>query len=115
TPQVPPAAEVRAVEGVGCRDDVPPRAARGEVVEAGELARELVRLVERRVDGREEPEVRRRPGERCLEREDVRAPGDVVLVEAAAALAHPQALRLEEEVETAPLGGAGVVEEGVDA
>src|SRR5690606_6963911 len=90
TPQVPPAAEVRAVEGVGCRDDVPPRAARGEVVEAGELARELVRLVERRVDGREEPEVRRRPGERCLEREDVRAPGDVVLVEAAAALAHPQ-------------------------
>src|SRR5699024_7639513 len=112
--QVAPAAEVGAVEGVGRRDDVPPGASLGEVVEARELAGQLVGLVEGRVDRGEQPEVRRRPGEGGLEREDVGASGDVVLVEAALALAHAQPLGLEEEVEAPTLGGAYVVEEGVD-
>jgi hypothetical protein len=81
------------------------------VVERGELAGQLVRLVERGVDRAAEPEVGGHRGDRVEHGERVRPADHVQVVDLAAVLAEPQALGEEQEVEEAALGGAGEVHE----
>ena len=75
--QVAAAAEVLSGEGVPGGDHVPRRPPAGEVVEAGELAGYLIRLVERGVDRAGQPDVLGHRGQGGQDREGV-GPADVV-------------------------------------
>jgi hypothetical protein len=108
------APEVLAGERVPGGDDVPGGPAAGQVIEAGELARHLIRLVERGVDraGQAEPVGDR--SQRGEHGEGVRAAHHVQVVDLAVLLTQTQALGEEQEVELGPLGGAGQVREGAE-
>ncbi len=108
----PAAAEVRPVERVRARHDVPARAAAGQVVERGELLRELHGLVEGGLQGADETDVRRDPRQGSEDREGVRPPDDVEVVDPPLLLAEPQSLGEEQVVEAPALGVPGEVLEG---
>ena len=108
------APEVLAGERVRRRDDVPRRPPARQVVERGQLAGQLVGLVVRGVERAGQPEVGRHPGQRGEDRQRVGPADDVEVVDLAPLLAQPQPLGEEEEVELAPLGGLGEVDERVE-
>ena len=105
------AAEVLAGERVGRRDRVPRRAAAAQVVEGGELAGQLEGLVERRVERGRQADPVGDGGQRGQHGQRVGPADDVEVEDPAPVLAQAQALGEEEEVELAPLGGAGEVDE----
>ena len=105
------AAEVLAGERVGRGDRVPRGPAVAQVVERGELAGQLVGLVERGVERGGEADAVGDGGQRGEHGERVGPADDVEVEDPAAVLAQPQALGEEEEVELAPLGGLGEVDE----
>ncbi|OEI69797.1 hypothetical protein Cus16_0409 [Curtobacterium sp. ER1/6] len=98
------APEVRAVERVRARHDVPAGPPVAEVVERRELLRELERLVERRLQRADETDVVGDPGQGGQDRERVRTTDHVEVVDAALLLAEPQPLGEEQEVEAPALG-----------
>ena len=112
--QVAAAAEVLPGEGVPGGDHVPRRPAAGQVVEAGELAGHLVRLVERGVDRAGQPEVLGDRGQGGQDREGVGAADHVEVVDLPVLLAQPQSFGEEQEVELASLGGLGELAERVE-
>src|SRR5262245_11454639 len=81
------------------------------MVERGELAGELVGLVERGVEGRRQPDVGGDAGEGGEHGERVRPPDYVEVEDPPAVLAQAQPLSEEEEVELAALGRLGQVQE----
>jgi hypothetical protein len=81
------------------------------MVKAGELARHLVRLVERGVDGPGQAQPVSHRGEGGEHREGVRPADHVEVVDLAVLLAQPQALGEEQEVELGPLRGPRQVRE----
>ena len=107
---VPP--EVGAGEGVARRDHVPRRPSPRQVVEGGQLAGQLVGLVERRVQrsGQSDPLGHRRQGGE--DHEAVGAADDVEVVDPAPLLAQPQTLGQEEEIEFGPFRGPGQMGKG---
>src|SRR5580692_10304035 len=105
--QVAAAAEVLPGEGVPGGDHVPRRPPAGEVVEAGELAGYLVRLVERGVDRAGQPDVLGHRGQGGQDREGVRPAYYVEVVDLPVLLAQPQPFGQEQEVELPPLGDLG--------
>ena len=112
--QVAAATEVLPREGVPGGDHVPRRPAAGEVVEAGELAGYLVRLVERGVDRAGQPDVLGHRGQGGQDRERVRPADHVEVVDQAVLLAQPQSFGEEQEVELASLGGLRELAERVE-
>ena len=104
-------AEVLAGELVPGRHDVPRRPTPRQVVEGGELAGDLVRLVERRVDRAGETETVGDGGEGGEDRERVGPADDVEVVDPTTVLAQAQALGEEQEVELGPLRRLGEVDE----
>ncbi|MDF2469991.1 MAG: hypothetical protein K0Q61_2363, partial [Rhodococcus erythropolis] len=80
TIQVSAATKVLAGECVERGDDVPGGTSSGQLIERRELSCQLVRLVERGVDGAGQSEVFGYCRQRCKDREGVR-PTDDVLVE----------------------------------
>ena len=112
--QVAAAAEVLAGELVPARHDVPRGATAGEVVERGELAGDVERLVERGVDRAGEADPLGDRGHRHEDRDVVGAPDDVEVVDLAALLAQAQALGEEEEVELRALRGLREVPERLE-
>ena len=106
------APEVLAGEGVPRRDHVPGTAPAGEVIERGELARHLVGLVERRVDGPGQSQPVRDRGQSGKDGEGVGAADDVEVVDLASLLPKAQSLGQKEKVELGPLRGLGEVDEG---
>ncbi len=107
--EVAAAAEVLAGEGVGRRDHVPPRPPAGEVVERGQLAGQLVGLVEGGVERARQPQVGGHRGQGRQHGHGVGPAHHVEVVDPAALLPQAQALGQEEEVEAAPLGHPGQV------
>src|SRR6185312_17505919 len=93
-------------------DDVPGGASAGQVVERGELAGELVRLVEGGVERSRQAQVGGDGGERGEHRQRVGASDDVLVEDLPGPLAQGEAFGEEEEVEPAAFGGAGGVLEG---
>ena len=112
--QVAAAAEVLAGELVPAGHDVPRGAAAGEVVERGELAGDIERLVERGVHRAGEADPLGDRGHRHEDRDVVGAPDDVEVVDPAALLAQAQTLGEEEEVELRALRGLREVPEGLE-
>ena len=112
--QVAAAAEVLPGEGVPGGDHVPRRPPAGEVVEAGELAGYLVRLVERGVDRAGQPDVLGHRGQGGQDREGVGPADHVEVVDQPVLLAQPQSFGEEQEVELASLGGLGELAERVE-
>ena len=112
--EVAAAPEVLPGEGIPAGDDVPGRAAAGQVIKRRELAGHLVGLVERRVDGPGQAEVLGHRGKSGQDGKRVRAPDDVQVVDLAVLLAQPQPLGQEHEVELAALGGLGEAAERVE-
>ncbi len=80
------------VERVRAGHDVPAGTPVGEVVQRRELLRELDGFVERGLQRADEADVLGDPGEGGEDRERVRAPDDVEVVDAALLLAEPQPL-----------------------
>ena len=110
----PAAAEVLAGERVRRGDHVPAGTAIGQVVEGGELSCHFEWFVEGRVDGPGQAETVGDRG-KCGEHGERVGPADhVEVVDASAVFAQPQAFGEEEEVEQAPLGGLGQVDERVE-
>ena len=112
--EVAAATEVLAGERVRRRHHVPAGAAVGQVVQRGELPCHLEGFVEGGVDGAGQAEAVGDRRERGEHGEGVGSADDVEVVDAAAMFAQPQALGEEEEVEHAPLGGPGQVDERVE-
>ena len=112
--QVAATAEVLPGEGVPGGDHVPRRAAAGQVVEAGELAGYLIRLVERGVDRAGQPDVLGHRGQGGQDGEGVRPADHVEVVDRPVLLAQPQPFGQEHEVELASLGGLRELAERVE-
>ncbi len=109
--QVAAASEVAAVEGIRRGDDVPADAPAREVVDRGELTRELVGLVEGARQRADHADAAGDRGQRREDREGGGAARHVEVVDPAAVLAQAQALGEEDVVEEAALGGLGEVPE----
>lgn len=86
-----------------------PGPAAGQVIQGGELAGELVGLVESGVDRADQPEVLGDGGEHGQHRQGVRSADDVLVEDLPELLAQDQPFGEEEEVELAQLGGPGRV------
>jgi hypothetical protein len=84
------------------------------MVQRGELAGHLVRLVEGGVDGAGQAEPLGDPGQRGQHREGVRAADHIQVVDLATLLAQPQTFGQEQEVELGPLGDAREPHERVE-
>ena len=110
----PSAAEILAGERVRRGHHVPAGAAIGQVVEGGELSCHFERFVEGRVDGPGQAETVGDRGQCGEHGERVGPADDIEVVDASAVFAQPQAFSEEEEVEQAPLGGLGQVDERVE-
>ena len=106
--------EVLAGEGVRRRDHVPRRPSTREVVEAGQLAGQLVGLAERGVQRAGQPQVRGHRSQRGQHGHRVGPAHRVEVVDPAPLLAQAEPFGEEEEVELAPLGRAGQVDERVE-
>jgi hypothetical protein len=81
------------------------------VVEAGELARYLVRLVERRVDRAGQPDVLGHRGQGGQDREGIGPADHIQVVDQPVLLAQPQPFGEKQEVELATFGGLGELPE----
>ena len=110
----PSAAEVLAGERIRRGDHVPAGAAVGQVVQGGELSCHFEGFVEGGVDGAGQAETVGDGGQCGEHGERVGPADDVEVVDAPAVFAQPQALGEEEEVEQAPLGGLGEMDERVE-
>ncbi len=109
--QEPAAPEVLPGERVPRRHDVPGRASLGQVIERRELPCHLIGFIERRVDCPGQAESFGHGGQRREHRERVGPADDIEIIDLSVLLAQAQALREEQEVELAALGGLGEVYE----
>ena len=105
------AAEVLTGEGVPRGDDVPGGTPAREVIEAGELARHFVRLVEGGVDGAGQTQMLGDRGERSQHGERVGAADDVQVVDEPVLLPQPEPFGQEQEVEFGPFRRLGQMHE----
>jgi hypothetical protein len=108
------APEVLPGERVPGSDDVPGGPAAGQVVQAGELPRHLIRLVESGVDRARQAEPVSDRGERGQDGKGVRAAHHVEVVNLAVLLPQPQALGEEQEVELGAFSRPGQMREGAE-
>jgi len=110
--EIAAAPEVRPVEGIRARHGVPSGSPSRQVIEGRELTRQLVGLVEGRVERADQPDVLGDPRECGEDREGVGPTEHVELVDPTLVLAQSQPFGQEDVVEQPAFGGRGEVLEG---